>query len=87
MTSPAFTAFDHQMMARALQLAELGRFTTKPNPMVGCVLVRDDQVVGEGWHQRAGEAHAEINALKDAGDAARGGGRQLRLPERLGHDE
>lgn len=72
MTSPAFTAFDHQMMARALQLAELGRFTTKPNPMVGCVLVRDDQVVGEGWHQRAGEAHAEINALKDAGDAARG---------------
>ena len=72
MTSPAFTAFDHEMMARALQLAELGRFTTKPNPMVGCVLVRDDQVVGEGWHQRAGEAHAEINALKDAGDAARG---------------
>ena len=72
MTSPAFTALDHQMMARALQLAELGRFTTKPNPMVGCVLVRDDQIVGEGWHQRAGEAHAEINALKDAGDAARG---------------
>ncbi len=70
--SQPFTAFDHQMMARALQLAERGRWTTKPNPMVGCVLVRDGQVLGEGWHQRAGGPHAEIEALNAAGDAAKG---------------
>ena len=50
-------------MARALRLAEQGLFTTTPNPRVGCVLVRDGAVVGEGWHQRAGEAHAEVHAL------------------------
>lgn len=71
MTSTTFTSFDHQMMARALQLAERGRYTTKPNPMVGCVLVKDEAIVGEGWHQRAGGPHAEIEALKAAGDAAR----------------
>jgi diaminohydroxyphosphoribosylaminopyrimidine deaminase/5-amino-6-(5-phosphoribosylamino)uracil reductase len=60
------------MMARALQLAERGLWTTSPNPRVGCVLVRDGEVVGEGWHERAGEAHAEVNALRQAGDKARG---------------
>jgi diaminohydroxyphosphoribosylaminopyrimidine deaminase/5-amino-6-(5-phosphoribosylamino)uracil reductase len=67
-----FSAVDHGMMARALQLAERGLWTTSPNPRVGCVLVRDGEVVGEGWHERAGEAHAEVNALRQAGDKARG---------------
>ena len=58
------------MMARALQLAERGLWTTSPNPRVGCVLVRNGAVVGEGWHERAGEAHAEVHALRIAGDAA-----------------
>jgi diaminohydroxyphosphoribosylaminopyrimidine deaminase/5-amino-6-(5-phosphoribosylamino)uracil reductase len=57
-------------MARALQLAERGRFTADPNPQVGCVIVKNNQIVGEGWHQRAGEAHAEINALSVAGEQA-----------------
>ncbi len=59
-------------MARALQLAVRGLYTTDPNPRVGCVIVRDAQVVGEGWHQRAGEPHAEALALAAAGTAARG---------------
>lgn len=59
-------------MRRALELAQRGLFTTTPNPRVGCVLVKDGLVVGEGWHERAGEAHAEINALRAAGAAARG---------------
>lgn len=67
-----FSAVDHGMMARALQLAERGLWTTSPNPRVGCVLVRDGEVVGEGWHERAGEPHAEVNALHQAGDKARG---------------
>ncbi|HEX7708621.1 MAG TPA: bifunctional diaminohydroxyphosphoribosylaminopyrimidine deaminase/5-amino-6-(5-phosphoribosylamino)uracil reductase RibD [Thermoanaerobaculia bacterium] len=54
---------DDQFMRRALELAEQGRFTVSPNPMVGCVLVRDGEVIAEGWHRRAGEAHAEIDAL------------------------
>ncbi|MCF7222085.1 bifunctional diaminohydroxyphosphoribosylaminopyrimidine deaminase/5-amino-6-(5-phosphoribosylamino)uracil reductase RibD [Marilutibacter chinensis] len=70
--APAFSSGDHAFMARALRLAERGAWTTKPNPMVGCVLVRDDDVVGEGWHQRAGGAHAEVHALQAAGDRARG---------------
>jgi len=68
----AFTAFDHAMMARALRLAERGAFTTRPNPMVGCVIVQENEVVGEGWHERAGEAHAEVMALRDAGGRAYG---------------
>ncbi len=59
-------------MARALRLAERGLYTTTPNPRVGCVIVRDDAVVGEGWHARAGEPHAEVHALRAAGAAARG---------------
>ena len=63
---------DHVMMARALQLAARGLATCQPNPRVGCVIARGEQVVGEGWHERAGEAHAETRALAVAGDAARG---------------
>jgi diaminohydroxyphosphoribosylaminopyrimidine deaminase/5-amino-6-(5-phosphoribosylamino)uracil reductase len=59
-------------MARALKLAARGMYTTQPNPRVGCVIVKDNRVVGEGWHIRAGEAHAEINALKQAGSLAQG---------------
>lgn len=72
--SPAyrFTATDHAMMARALRLAERGAFTTKPNPMVGCVIAKDGEIVGEGWHQRAGGPHAEVLALQGVGDSARG---------------
>lgn len=68
----SFSAVDHGMMARALQLAERGLWTTSPNPRVGCVVVRDDEIVGEGWHEKAGEPHAEVNALQMAGDTARG---------------
>jgi diaminohydroxyphosphoribosylaminopyrimidine deaminase/5-amino-6-(5-phosphoribosylamino)uracil reductase len=67
-----FSAMDHAHMAQALRLAERGLFTTQPNPRVGCVIAHDDQVVGEGWHQRAGEAHAEVLALREAGDRAQG---------------
>ena len=70
--STRFSAADHEFMARALRLAERGLYTTDPNPRVGCVLVRDGQVVGEGWHRRAGEPHAERIALAAAGEAARG---------------
>ncbi|MGE0383876.1 MAG: bifunctional diaminohydroxyphosphoribosylaminopyrimidine deaminase/5-amino-6-(5-phosphoribosylamino)uracil reductase RibD [Gammaproteobacteria bacterium] len=59
-------------MARALALARRGLYSTRPNPAVGCVLVRDGVIVGEGWHRRAGEPHAEIHALAQAGAAARG---------------
>lgn len=67
-----FTAVDARHMARALELARRGLFTTDPNPRVGCVIVRGDVVVGEGWHVRAGEPHAEIHALNAAGARARG---------------
>lgn len=63
---------DLEFMARALQLAERGRFTTDPNPRVGCVLVKDGRIIGEGFHERAGQAHAEINALKNATEDASG---------------
>jgi diaminohydroxyphosphoribosylaminopyrimidine deaminase / 5-amino-6-(5-phosphoribosylamino)uracil reductase len=66
------THLDHRHLARALQLAERGRFTTDPNPRVGCVLAQGERRVGEGWHHRAGEPHAERLALAQAGDAARG---------------
>ncbi|MDH5361674.1 MAG: bifunctional diaminohydroxyphosphoribosylaminopyrimidine deaminase/5-amino-6-(5-phosphoribosylamino)uracil reductase RibD, partial [Gammaproteobacteria bacterium] len=63
---------DLEYMAYAIQLARRGLYTTAPNPRVGCVIVRDGKVIGEGWHQRAGEAHAEIHALKMAAEAAAG---------------
>jgi diaminohydroxyphosphoribosylaminopyrimidine deaminase/5-amino-6-(5-phosphoribosylamino)uracil reductase len=65
-------ARDEQFMRRALALAERGWGQTSPNPMVGAVVVRDDEIVGEGWHERYGEAHAEVNALARAGSGARG---------------
>ncbi|MGY4517199.1 bifunctional diaminohydroxyphosphoribosylaminopyrimidine deaminase/5-amino-6-(5-phosphoribosylamino)uracil reductase RibD [Lysobacter sp. HA18] len=72
MTDAAFSALDHAMMARALRLAERGAYTTRPNPMVGSVLVRDGEVVGEGFHERAGGPHAEVFALREAGERVRG---------------
>jgi diaminohydroxyphosphoribosylaminopyrimidine deaminase/5-amino-6-(5-phosphoribosylamino)uracil reductase len=71
-SDPGFSASDHAMMARALRLAARGLFTTQPNPRVGCVIVRDGEIVGEGWHQHAGEPHAEVFALRAAGERARG---------------
>ncbi len=67
-----FSATDHAMMARSLRLAERGAYTTKPNPMVGCVIAHDEEIVGEGFHQLAGEPHAEVFALREAGDRAHG---------------
>jgi diaminohydroxyphosphoribosylaminopyrimidine deaminase/5-amino-6-(5-phosphoribosylamino)uracil reductase len=72
--SPSFSAADHRHMARALALAARGLWTTSPNPRVGCVIVAGDMVIGEGWHRRAGEPHAEVNALQDA---------RARAPERI----
>ena len=59
-------------MRRAVELAARGLYTTDPNPRVGCVIVRDGQLAGEGWHRRAGEPHAEVYALEQAGERARG---------------
>lgn len=70
--SGLFTPVDHVHMAHALRLAERGAYTTKPNPMVGCVLARGGEVIGTGWHARRGEPHAEVHALRDAGDRAQG---------------
>ena len=67
-----FSAFDHAMMRRALELAEKGLYTTTPNPRVGCVVTKDEKTVGEGWHERAGGPHAEVVALEKAGSAATG---------------
>jgi diaminohydroxyphosphoribosylaminopyrimidine deaminase/5-amino-6-(5-phosphoribosylamino)uracil reductase len=72
LSNPGFTALDHLHMAQALRLAERGAYTTRPNPMVGCVLAHGERVVGEGWHVRAGGPHAEVHALQAAGDEARG---------------
>jgi len=68
----SFTATDHQHMAHALRLAERGLYSTQPNPRVGCVIAHGGQVVGSGWHQRAGGPHAEVFALREAGERARG---------------
>lgn len=68
----SFSADDQTQMAKALGLAELGLYSTSPNPRVGCVLVRDGAVIGQGWHVRAGEDHAEVHALRQAGGSARG---------------
>ncbi|RAH30864.1 bifunctional diaminohydroxyphosphoribosylaminopyrimidine deaminase/5-amino-6-(5-phosphoribosylamino)uracil reductase RibD, partial [Vibrio vulnificus] len=67
-----FTAIDRQMMLRAIALAKRGLYTTAPNPNVGCVLLRDGEIVGEGFHFRAGEPHAEVHAMRMAGDKAKG---------------
>lgn len=67
-----FSAFDERMMRRAIELAMLGRPTTPPNPSVGCVITQGERIVGEGWHRKWGEPHAEVLALQAAGEAARG---------------
>lgn len=61
---------DTKLMARAIKLAQKGLYTTDPNPRVGCVFVKEGQILGEGWHQKAGEGHAEVEALKNAGDVS-----------------
>ena len=67
-----FTPFDEAAMRRALELAARGLYSTYPNPRVGAVLARDKEIVGEGWHETPGQAHAEPNAIRNAGDRARG---------------
>ncbi|WP_245573792.1 bifunctional diaminohydroxyphosphoribosylaminopyrimidine deaminase/5-amino-6-(5-phosphoribosylamino)uracil reductase RibD [Neptunomonas japonica] len=69
---PDWSVEDTSYMAEAIQLAKQGLYTTEPNPRVGCVVVKGGEVVGRGFHYRAGEGHAEVNALKQAGEAARG---------------
>lgn len=71
-SEPTFSETDHFFMKRALQLARLALGRTSPNPMVGCVLVRDGLIVGEGYHHKAGTPHAEVHALLSAGELARG---------------
>ena len=70
--SGSFSELDRRFMERALTLAALGRYSTHPNPRVGCVVVQGEQIVGEGWHRKSGEPHAEPLALRAAGSAARG---------------
>lgn len=66
------TAVDTAHMAQALRLAERGLYTTQPNPRVGCVIAHGERVVGQGWHERAGQPHAEVFALREAGEQAHG---------------
>jgi diaminohydroxyphosphoribosylaminopyrimidine deaminase/5-amino-6-(5-phosphoribosylamino)uracil reductase len=68
----SFSLQQHQFMQRAIALAKRGHFTTSPNPRVGCVLVKNDQIIGEGFHQKAGLGHAEVNAIAQADEQARG---------------
>jgi diaminohydroxyphosphoribosylaminopyrimidine deaminase/5-amino-6-(5-phosphoribosylamino)uracil reductase len=67
-----FSPEDHAFMARAIALSERGRETSTPNPSVGCVIVKDGRVIGEGWHAKAGEAHAEAHALAAASESPEG---------------
>ena len=67
-----FSIADHTYMTLALRLAAQGLYSTTPNPRVGCVIVKNQQIIGQGAHLKAGEAHAEIHALQAAGEAARG---------------
>ena len=73
-------------MADAIRLGWRGRYGAHPNPRVGCLIVRDGEVVGRGWHERAGEAHAEVNALARLTDACRAGVRAFleRVRDRAG---
>lgn len=80
-----FSDHDRRHMRRALELALRGLYSTDPNPRVGCVLVSDGKTVGEGWHERAGEAHAEVHALRAAGEAARAATAYVTLEPCAGH--
>jgi diaminohydroxyphosphoribosylaminopyrimidine deaminase / 5-amino-6-(5-phosphoribosylamino)uracil reductase len=71
-TERMFSPLDVRLMQRAIELAQLGRYTNHPNPRVGCVIAHGEGVVGEGWHRKWGEPHAEVRALEAAGDQARG---------------
>ncbi|QCI24501.1 bifunctional diaminohydroxyphosphoribosylaminopyrimidine deaminase/5-amino-6-(5-phosphoribosylamino)uracil reductase RibD [Buchnera aphidicola (Muscaphis stroyani)] len=70
---------DEFYMNRAIKISKLGQFTTSPNPNVGCVIVKNDNIIGEGWHNQFGENHAEINALKIAGKKSKGATAYLTL--------
>lgn len=72
MTQAVFSAFDHQMMTQAIALAKQGIYTTAPNPNVGCVITKDQTVIGQGAHLKAGQPHAEVHALRQASDQATG---------------
>ncbi|MBM4207602.1 MAG: bifunctional diaminohydroxyphosphoribosylaminopyrimidine deaminase/5-amino-6-(5-phosphoribosylamino)uracil reductase RibD [Gammaproteobacteria bacterium] len=78
---------DAQFMARALQLARKGWYTTKPNPRVGCVLVKDGRIIGEGWHQRAGQSHAEVEALNNTTENPAGATAYVTLEPCSHHDK
>src|SRR5688500_15102809 len=67
-----FTAEDHVFMQRAIALTERGRDTATPNPSVGCVIVKAGRIIGEGWHERAGEPHAEVHALRACSESPEG---------------
>ncbi len=79
-----WSTFDRQMMIRAVQLARKGRFTTRPNPNVGCVFTKDEKILGEGYHRKAGQPHAEVNALIDADYQVKGATAYVTL-EPCGH--
>ena len=68
----SFTANDHAFMAEALRLAAKGQLSADPNPVVGCLIVSAGEIVGRGWHRAAGEPHAEVLAMQEAGTRARG---------------
>ena len=67
----SFSTADHSFMTQALRLAARGLYTTTPNPRVGCVLVKDGSIIGSGWHEKAGQPHAEVNAIKHANDPSK----------------
>ncbi len=80
-----FTPEDHAFMARAIALTDRGRDTATPNPAVGCVIVKDGRVIGEGWHEKAGEAHAEVRALAACDESPQGATVYVSL-EPCGHE-
>jgi diaminohydroxyphosphoribosylaminopyrimidine deaminase/5-amino-6-(5-phosphoribosylamino)uracil reductase len=67
-----FSEQDHTYMSRALELAAKGKGTVDPNPMVGCVIVKDGRIIGEGYHTKFGEAHAEVNAIRNSTESVEG---------------